>query len=178
VHRVRKEQLMKPAIKKALSGKTMRVATVFTGAAACAAAFTPAAAVAATAQPGHQLRLDRTTLAARPDKTSGSIREATCSLGRHTWVHFQDVVGTSDCWGFRGTWSVSRDEYFVADKMCGGNNVGSYGGYPAAGRQNFYTAEFGPGSTYVSLPNALPTHVTFVRIFGWSSGQVACPTVV
>ena len=34
---------MKPEIKKAASGKTMRVATLFTGAAACAAAFAPAA---------------------------------------------------------------------------------------------------------------------------------------
>ena len=39
--RVRKGQLMKPAIKKGAAGRTMRVATPFTGAAACATAFAP-----------------------------------------------------------------------------------------------------------------------------------------
>jgi hypothetical protein len=168
---------MKPAIKKAVSGKTMRVATVFTGAVACAAAFTPAA-TAATAQPGHQLRLAGAKRAAPLGKTKGSIREATCSADRQTWVHFQNAVGTSDCWGFRGSWTGSRGDYFVADKMCGGNNFGSYGGYSIAGRGDYYTAEFEPGNTYVDLPNGPPTYVTFVKIFGWSSGQVACPTVV
>jgi hypothetical protein len=43
-------QPMKPSIKNAMSGKKMRVATVFSGAAACAVAFTPAA-MAGTGQP-------------------------------------------------------------------------------------------------------------------------------
>jgi hypothetical protein len=52
---------MKPS-KKAASTKRMRVATVFTGAAACAVAFAPAAAAAAeshaVAMPGDQSRLE------------------------------------------------------------------------------------------------------------------------
>jgi hypothetical protein len=41
---------MKPGIKKVLTGKTMRVATVFTGAAACTTAFL-LGAMAATVRP-------------------------------------------------------------------------------------------------------------------------------
>jgi hypothetical protein len=166
---------MKPGIKKIAPGKTKRVATVFTGAAACAAAFVPAAHAAN----GHQAGLDgkKLTLAqhygtmhgARPDDypASGSIEAGTCATTPR-WVHVVDGIHHS-CFGFHGTWkfSISGSPAFVdVSQICGGTNHGWY--KSAGGRTGYY----GPGKTYVHLP---VTTMKSIHISGWSKGNTACP---
>ena len=147
---------MKPTIKKA-SGKTMRVATIFTGA-ACAAALAPTAAIAAPLAPA-----------------SGSLRSERCASGNKTWIHFRDDPFGSICWGFKGTWIGSRNgNHFSADYICGGNNTGSYAGYPAQGQDPFNSAEFGHGTTYAHLPWYGITRITYIQNYGWA-GNDQCP---
>jgi hypothetical protein len=89
-----------------LSGKKMRVAAMFTGAAAAATTFTPAFAATAKAS---------------------SLREAACTASRHTWLHIayngsnpnSTVLG---CWGFKGGYLYYIPEPAFAE--CGGNNYG------------------------------------------------------
>jgi hypothetical protein len=90
---------MKSGIKKAASGKTMRVATLFTGAAACAAAFAPAAH-AATAKPDTE--------------------PASCATTPR-WVHVANSI-SEVCFGFKGTSHFPGLVYITAE--CGGNNSG------------------------------------------------------
>lgn len=166
---------MKSGIKNVASGKTKRVATVFTGAAACAAAFVPAAHAAN----GHQAGLDgkKLTLAqhygtmhgARPDDyaASGSIREGNCATTPR-WVHFAASGGKSEvCFGFHGTLVVSSNyvpEYRVS-QICGGTNHGWYESW--AGRRGYY----GPGKTWVHLP---VSNIKSVHISGWNKNNSAC----
>jgi hypothetical protein len=154
---------MKPAIKKAPSGKTMRVATLFTGTAACAFAFAPAAVAASTGQ--HAV--------ARPDSgTTGNIKIEDCTPSRAHWVHFTDRGG-SICFGDRGTWSGNRrDAYVSANKICPGNNWGFYGGYSASDGGAWYTGEFAPnGGRWPHLPNPGFTRLTLMHISGFSGSN-------
>lgn len=165
---------MKPGIKKVTSGKTMRVATLFTGAAACAAAFAPAAYAAN----GHQAGLDGkkltlgqhygTLYGARPDDgpTSKSIQEASCATTPR-WVHV--VNGAHhECFGFHGTWAFSEEGYVdpvYVSKICGGNNYGWY--VSALGRKGYYRQ----GTSYVPLP---VSNMISIHISGWK-GNDTCP---
>jgi hypothetical protein len=161
---------MKPTVKKAASGRTMRVATVFTGAAACAAAFTPATAAAgighhAVARPGHQLRLDVAVAAA------DRIRSGPCSrLGSSADLRFKAFLGRI-CFGYAGIWTRHPGSGYSVSQICGGNNFGSYGGYSKQGLGSFHSAEFRQGSTYVFLPWAGTTDLTYVNIQGWHGSK-------
>lgn len=168
---------MKPGIKKVASGKTKRVATVFTGAAACAAAFAPAAHAAN----GHQAGLDgkKLTLAqhygtlhgARPDNHhTSSITEGSCATTPR-WVHFAVTANSGIyelCFGFRGTWVFSSrgvDLAVAESQICGGTNHGWYESWN--GRRGYY----GPGKTWVYLP---VSNIKSVHISGWNKNNSAC----
>jgi hypothetical protein len=163
--------------KKSVLAKTMRVATTFTGAAACAAAFAPAATAAthptAVEHAKHELLpTPRATLptakgalfdAVTPDN-SGSIRTAVCS-GRPNWFHFVwfSVGGAGPfltCAGFKGTIDTS----LFMSAQCGGNNIGYIDG--PAGK-----ITYGPGTTYrVFSPSPL---INQIHISRWTGGD-AC----
>lgn len=140
---------MKSGIKKAAPGKTMRVAAVFTGAAACAAAFTPAAVAGA----GHQPGLDGKTITAhRPHGKTPGIRPyisgtVSCSTVPR-WVHLKSLNGHTLCFGFDGKSSInfSWHNFTYFTSICGGNNSGYV--VNESGRATF----FRPGNTYVHLP--------------------------
>jgi hypothetical protein len=140
---------MKPSIKKVASLKTMRVATLFTGTAACAIALAPGAMAAV--QSG-----------------GGNIQgPSPCGPVPH-WLHFRNG-GDTYCFGHVGWETVAS---LGVSRMCGGNNSGFYYGYykNANGDYETYSAGFGAGTTYVNVPHA-PNHLTQVSIFGWSGND-------
>jgi hypothetical protein len=97
----RNGHFMEPSIKKAGSGKTVRVATTFTGAAACAFAFAPTALEGTpqqAAQPGHQGRQVRVNTHAIPYIETGNCRGA----GQSHWFHMGSESNVT-CFGFPGT---------------------------------------------------------------------------
>jgi hypothetical protein len=146
---------MKPSIKKVASGKTMRVATVFTGAAACAAAFAPAA----HAVTGHQAEANAKTLADattvtvsrpgtmhrfQPDISAApQTSEAGCSTTPR-YLHFRTSVGTV-CFGHLGSFYFGPYPVIMTS-ICGGNNSGSYSN--GFGK----VAKFHTGTTFVHVP--------------------------
>jgi hypothetical protein len=156
---------MNTAIKKAAVGKTLRVATVFTGAAACAAAFTPAA-MAATGHP------------ARPQNGAAydSMKVTSNCAGVPNWLHltfwWSSKPGPSFylrtmCWGFAGIDAAIPPQRGGTNRLsyeCGGNNYGYLN--PATDFQNF-----GPGTGYRHENNFV---VNSVEITGWS-GTDRCP---
>jgi hypothetical protein len=163
---------MKPDYKKVASRKAMRVATVFTGAAACVTAFAPGAAAyaghyAAIGQPGHLARLDSKGLEAQPDtRVSGNIQSGACG-GRPNWVHFE-IGAATICFGSKGQWE-DYDPGYRESKICGGNNFGWYSGKSENSRYN--TAGFHPGTNFVHLPWPGSTYITYVVISSWAGTQ-------
>jgi len=154
---------MKPGIKR-----TMRVATTFTGAAACAVAFNPAA-MAGTArpvQPGHQQDLRRVAI---PDnrRLSGSIRSGACAA---EWLHI-GVNGTGPvCIGYKGLLDMSP--YPNMHSFCGGTNSGYIWGNGTLGWSYYH---FEPGTYFWHLPKSIPWfYVSEVGIAGWR-GSDKCP---
>jgi hypothetical protein len=154
--------------KKSAVAKTMRVATTFTGAAACAAAFAPAATAATThatakipyrpiptARPGF-------ATAATPANT-GSIRSASCGPHPH-WLHvvWHSPHGSGPfltCFGFRGKFSGINIEMSA---QCGGTNHGKF--FPGG-------LTYVAGTTYRFFS---PTrHVSAISIAGWG-GNDSC----
>lgn len=133
--------------------KSMRVATVFTGVAACAAIAAPVA----HASSGH--------------RRTGSIREVdNCSAQLHNWLHVRSKGNshqspTIRCYGFRGKYSPSGEIGILSE--CGGNNFG-YLSAKGAGAWNF---SFDPGTYYRPLNHS---HLAAVYIGGWAGGD-ACP---
>jgi hypothetical protein len=164
LQRVRKGQLMRPGINRTAVRKTMRVATVFTGAAACATAFVAPAAAGtgqhAVARPGQQPRLNSSRV--RP---LTNIESRNCADVGPSWVHFGTAGAGSICWGYSGRWTGNKDfDYFTASRICGGNNSGSYGGYSDYGNGDYHTAGFGHGTGWVHLPWPDSTVITMVYI--------------
>lgn len=148
--------------------RAMRVATIFTGVAACTVGVTQAA---------HAQGL-RTDTAARPagERLSGSIVSAIqCAENGidKTWLHLSSTayVGggyfyTSTCFGFRGQSQSPANKNVRAE--CGGNNHGFLLGANSGRSETF---RFGPGTTYHGLYwNVL----TSVIISGWA-GADKCP---
>jgi hypothetical protein len=176
----RREPLMKAGSRKTTVKKTMRVATVFSGAAACATAFGPAAAAAtaATAPAGHapggiNIRFDRgrpkmPLHGARPAYTvlSGNI-ESTMNCGNTPkWVHTKFTTEYSVCFGFKGSLSYSTYP-LVVSKECGGTNHGFIES-PHGDKYHFYS-----GNYFVRLPF---NSVSWVHISGWNGGDT-CSTL-
>jgi hypothetical protein len=164
---------MSTATRTTASRKAMRVATVFTGAAA--AAVLPSAAMAGTATP---VRPTDHIEALRPANSSGKVygsirRQPQCDFPGATkpqWVHIIGVGAggsTETCFGFAGLWDVSgglANEWTI-NYECGGTNFGALN--PLTDSQSF-----GPGTGYRKEHGF---HMNSIDIFAWSSGGKTCP---
>jgi hypothetical protein len=153
--------------------RTMRVATTFTGAAACAAAFNPAA-MAATGQPAaradHQQQL-RNFAVAGNTRLSGSIREAACSNSH--WLHIEGPHDSGECFGGHGLLLLSP--YPNMHAFCGGNNSGYIWGTDNLHSYTVYY-HFGRGTTYYVLPKSEKWFfISELGIAGWSGGDKCGP---
>ena len=171
---------MDAASSKSRRSRSMRVATIVTGAAACAFGAAPQVANAQDAAPhavGHALqRAERAIPAGGP--IYGSIRIAYNCGASHIdkeWLHLSvtSFAGTpyaeyvSLCFGYRGLWSSPPDT--GVRKECGGNNYGLLVGTNSAGTK--WSTDFGPGTTYRTLNKA---HLDAVFINSWA-GTDTCP---
>jgi hypothetical protein len=159
---------MKPGIKR-----TMRVATTFTGAAACGVAFNPAA-MAATAQPVAHQQLRRIAIAENR-RLSGSIREsAGCAAANAShWLHVSEGPGFGPvCFGFRGLLLTSPLPDMHA--FCGGTNSGYIWGTDNLHSYAVYY-HFGQGTYYYHPPKSEKYfYVSEIGIVGWKGGD-KCP---
>ena len=153
---------MSTATKRGASRRAMRVATVFTGAAATAVTFAPTALAAPGPAPGqgHTALVNGKTRAMGPDR-SGSIKSAACNATDTHWLHIQyeSLFQRKLCkaFGFRGTKIVSQD----MSAECGGNNTGAI----------FYgtgSLRYGPGNTY---RNATHKSISAVEVSFWSGND-------
>jgi len=135
---------------------TMRVATLFTGAAAAAVGFTPVAA-AATGQTGTA---KTTEVAILPtiQTTSNCFTSAT----KH-WVHLEYWNANKFCIGFRGYLSWRGDRELTRVQECGGTNHG------VVSLTNGNLSNYGPGTGY----RRFSADVSGLSIFSWS-GTDAC----
>jgi hypothetical protein len=163
---------MKPGIKR-----TMRVATTFTGAAACAVAFNPAAMAATgppAAQADHQQQLRRFAIAGNT-RLSGSIRESAGCDGANVshWLHVSEGPGFGAvCFGYRGLLLTSP--YPDMKAFCGGNNSGYIWGTDNVHSYTVYY-HFGHGTYYYKPPKSEKYfYVSEIGIAGWK-GSDKCP---
>jgi hypothetical protein len=157
---------MKSGIKK-----TMRVATTFTGAAACAVAFNPAA-MAATGHPGARPGDQLLRVANGNRRLSGSIRQGACTDSN--WLHIRQPDNSGTCFGFKGLLLLSPWPNMRA--FCGGNNSGYIWGYDNLHSYEVYY-HFGHGTYYYNLPKSEKYfYVSEVGIAGWAGGD-KCPAV-
>jgi hypothetical protein len=165
---------MDDAGSKSRTRKLMRVATTFTGVAACTAGMVQAvnAQDVAQAAPKH---IGRT---ARPaGRLAGSIRSAVaCGYEGtdKTWLHVSTTNEwssgyeyTSVCFGYKGEFSSPPFTGIRAE--CGGNNKGTLFGTVDDGYST--SIGFGPGTTYRTIGWS---HFDLVTINGWT-GTDTCP---
>jgi hypothetical protein len=117
---------MNAATRTTASRKAMRVATVFTGAAAAAVGFAPtalAAPVHAAAQ-GHPAQANGRAQEMRPD--ANSIQSRGCTT--NTWLHieYSEFLRSDLCkqFGFAGSMKPAGGTLAMT-AQCGGNNVGN-----------------------------------------------------
>jgi hypothetical protein len=149
--------------------RSMRVATIFTGIAACTVGMAygglgyGGAAQAATVK--HTPK--GIGLANKPaHRISGNIEEIV-SCGTNTWLHVEsEVYRGSFCFGFRGKSEPTNEVGMYA--QCGGNNYG-YLSTPTSHR----ATPFYRGTTYRVLKWP---HLDYVVINGWG-GTEKCPAV-
>lgn len=142
----------------AVKSRSMRVATLFTGVAACAATGAVGANAQGTPQPaaGHSAKAVGLTVHPDGRTLSGSIREANCA-GRSEWLHVLSTYGGLYCYGYAGEYSPTSETGMVS--QCGGTNYGSLYVNDAK------WISFGPGTTYRRLDYA---HLDAVVIYSWS----------
>jgi hypothetical protein len=158
---------------KSRTRRTMRVATVFTGVAACTAGMATQAANAQDAAHPVARHTSRHAGRAIPDsRVYGSIRYAyLCGLrgsDRH-WFHYATYQSyyepnVSWCYGYFGL-SESPPGVGIYSQ-CGGNNHGLLVGTTAAGRK--WSTGFGPGTTYRTLNEA---HFDAIYINSWTGND-------
>jgi len=169
---------MDAAGSKSRPRRSMRVATIFTGVAACTVGTATQVAYAQDA--GHTAaRLTPRHGARTMDSRSyGSIRLAyECGVNGvdKTWLHVSTTIDigpdvyeyTSICFGYFGLWN--SPPYTGIRAECGGNNYGLLVGVTGAGRK--WSAPYGPGTTYRTLNEA---HLNAVFINSWAGGD-KCP---
>jgi hypothetical protein len=142
--------------------KALRVATVFTGVAGCAAAFGPAAA-AATAAPGTAVA--RAVEAANVD--AATIESGPCNSGTTHWLHLYDG-GTDRCVGFPGTLVYKTPP--AASAFCPGNNYG----YIEGASPSPLIIAFRQGATIERFTSQF--RIQAIHISGWS-GNETCPAL-
>jgi hypothetical protein len=167
---------------KSMSRKSMRVATIFTGVAACTAVVAPVANAQDAAHPVSRNTSKHIGRAFRLASKNGSIRDASSCGNRgvdHTWLHVSTnfLLGqsrggspnytyvTSVCFGFKGSYYSPPGIGINAE--CGGNNHGVVFGY----KPQFWSFFFGPGTTYHAL---YKSSLYGVEIDGWT-GNDQCP---
>ena len=158
---------MNPSPKKA-ARKTVRVATTFTGAAACAVTFAPmahAGTVQPTAQPGYRAHQVRVNL----DRVPGihaTITNGDClGTNQSHWFHIANSASVT-CFGGTGTVTLVPDFFISAE--CGGNNKGYISGSGPTGHRKI---TWNHGTTYRNIG---PFSVSKVHMSGFS-GNDKCP---
>jgi hypothetical protein len=159
--------------------KSFQMATVFTGAAACAAAFAPTAGAATTrTAPAVRAGAASTRTAAAVPARTVSVD---CNASTKTWVHVYFPAGADHgpvCFGDRGAEGVNS---VTLVGECGGNNSGWIYGYSTA-RGGSWSIHFGHGTTERNFSkwSRSGIHlggdliVTEVSITGFSGGDT-CP---
>jgi hypothetical protein len=164
---------MRVVSSKSRPSRAMRVATVFTGVAACTVGVTQAAqADGIRPQAGA-----RAETGVRPaGNTYGSIRDSLdCGAqGKDkNWLHVSATayysfgyIYNSVCFGYRGAYS--SPPYTGARAECGGNNHGYLYG---TNDGQYVSFRFGAGTGYHGLDWS---HLYQVWISGWA-GADACP---
>ena len=166
---------MKPGIKKGVSGKALRVATVFTGAAAAAGAFVPAA----YAGGGHataQRTYDQHAAGRHGARLHGIVTKPNCPGGTSNWIHLGFHKQSDRCYGFSGSLfgTVSRPVWF-ATSFCGGNNFGWISGKLTGDNNASWSHSIGHGTTYFTIPHTsqLALATTGLWLYSWS-GHDTC----
>lgn len=132
------------------SRKTMRIATVFTGAAVAAVGFAPAALAAPTAPPAP----------GRPPAPASSIRRTGCTTNQ--WVHISyESIFRTECaaYGFVG---ISTAGFFMKG-YCGGNNFGQL--LYSSGKVRTY----GNGNTYNHTLSG--DYLSAIKNSGWNKSN-------
>jgi hypothetical protein len=156
---------MKMQTKKGTSRRTMRVATVFTGAAICAVADMPGALAAPALHTGGNITVVRGCVA-------GVDPHWVHLYGEHwtgpSWDPYQ--VYSSLCLGYTGTYNPNYS--FYAKNICGGNNVGFYSATEMGNGHG--RATFHEGTTFATVPQSVG-ELSFLHISGWS-GNDGCYT--
>jgi hypothetical protein len=153
---------MNASTRTTTSRKAMRVATVFTGAAAAAVGFAPGAVAApghAAAQ-GHAALANGTARALAPDTTSRG-----CTT--NSWLHIQySSYFRALCRQFGGVgyaYPLTTGGGFQLEMtaQCGGNNIGRI--YPESAPAKPIT--YRQGTTYRTFPHVVD--ISFLSISGY-----------
>lgn len=154
--------------------KSFQMATVFTGAAACAAVFAPTAG-AVTARTAPAVRAGAAT--ARTTAAVPATVSENCNAGTKTWVHVYFPAGADHgpvCFGDRGIVGVASVTLLG---VCGGNNSGVIFGY-STDHQGFKSLPYGHGTTERNFSKWPGVHgdlrVTYVSIWSFKGGDT-CP---
>ena len=166
---------MDAASRKLRSGSAMRVATLFTGVAACTVGMTQVANAQDTHPAGRASAKHIDTPIHSPSTNYGSIRSTT-NCAEHgvdkTWLHVSTThiyppvsySYNSDCFGFAGNLHSTANTGIRAE--CGGNNRGYlFGRYSKGGS---WSLGFGPGATYRTY---VQSHLNDVMISGWTGND-------
>jgi hypothetical protein len=160
---------MNPSKEKGAARRTMRVATVFTGAAALAVGGAPMAMAAAGPAPalhtGGQITVVRGCI---PDVDPHWVH----LYGEHStgpsWSPFE--IHSSLCFGYTGNYTPNYS--FYAKYICGGNNVGWYSATIMG--NGHARAKFHEGTTFAKVPQSVG-ELSVMHISGWS-GSDGCYT--
>jgi hypothetical protein len=164
---------MDAASSRPRSRRSMRVATIFTGVAACTFGAATQVANAQEAIPHAAGHAAQGIGRAMPDsKVYGSIRYVPiCGYrgSRRTWLHYETyqsyyLPDYSWCFGYKGL-SESPPGVGIYSE-CGGNNHGLLVGVNAAGDK--WSTGFGPGTTYRKLNEA---HLDAIFINSWTGND-------
>jgi hypothetical protein len=164
---------MDAASGKSRPRKSMRVATIFTGVAACTFGAATQVANAQEAAPHAAAQTLKDAGRAIPDSAVyGSIRSTYLCFRRginKTWLHYAayysyDSPVGSWCVGYKGLLESPAGVGIYSE--CGGNNHGLLVGTTAAGRK--WSTGFGPGTTYRKLNEA---HLTAIYVNSWTGND-------
>jgi hypothetical protein len=157
--------------------KSMRVATIFTGVAACTVGVTQVANAQDVTHAAHKASAKHIGRQLRPEVSRfGSIRSNSGCVYKDadpTWVHAywwdasQDT-SLSMCYGFKGD-IVSPPGVGITYE-CGGNNHGSMLGYSDNGNKQ-WLYDYGPATTYTHLNKG---SLYQIGIWSWT-GTDKCP---
>lgn len=141
----------------------MRVATTFTGVAACALAFAQPA-IAAAGQTGLHQAPVKDSAAVHP-MNSMSASAGQCTAARQHWVHVRNYSNNYTCFGNKGTFNLEGP--IVLGGYCPGNNYG-WIHFTNAAQNKSKDQHFTQGTTYHSPPPGYPD-LWDVHISGWKN---------